>query len=40
MRAIAAGFQVHLAKPLDLEVLVKAIRNLAGRDDDRSETTE
>ncbi len=33
MRAIAAGYQVHLAKPIDIEVLVKAIRDLARRED-------
>lgn len=28
--ALAAGFQVHLAKPIDLDALVEAIRDVAG----------
>jgi signal transduction histidine kinase/DNA-binding response OmpR family regulator len=31
LRALSAGFQMHLAKPLDPEELVAAIANLAGR---------
>ncbi|HEX3770709.1 MAG TPA: response regulator, partial [Polyangiaceae bacterium] len=31
-KAIAAGFQVHAAKPLDLDALVSLVARLAGRD--------
>jgi CheY-like chemotaxis protein len=34
MRALGAGYQVHVAKPINIEVLVKAIRRLAGRGQD------
>jgi CheY-like chemotaxis protein len=29
-RAIASGYQTHLAKPIDIKQLVRAIANLAG----------
>jgi CheY-like chemotaxis protein len=37
MRALAAGYQVHVSKPINIEVLVKAIRHLAGRGGDTDE---
>jgi CheY-like chemotaxis protein len=30
-RALAAGFQVHVAKPIEPEVLLRSIAGLAGR---------
>jgi len=30
-RALAAGFRMHLAKPLDVQTLVTAVATLAGR---------
>jgi CheY-like chemotaxis protein len=30
-RALAAGYQIHVAKPINIEALVEAIRDLAGR---------
>lgn len=30
MRALTAGFQMHLGKPVDLRALVDAIRAVAG----------
>jgi signal transduction histidine kinase len=35
-KAIAAGFQVHAVKPLDLDALVLLVARLAGRDDQGS----
>jgi len=31
-RALSAGFQVHIAKPIEPETLVKSIAGAAGRD--------
>jgi CheY-like chemotaxis protein len=33
MRARVAGYQVHMAKPIDIAVLLNTIRDLAGRGD-------
>jgi CheY-like chemotaxis protein len=30
-RALSAGFQVHIAKPIEPEILVKSIAGVAGR---------
>jgi CheY-like chemotaxis protein len=38
-RAYRAGFQVHLAKPLETATLIEAVARLAGRDDDRGART-
>ena len=38
-RAYRAGFQVHLAKPLEAATLIEAVARLAGRDDDRGAKT-
>jgi ATP-binding cassette subfamily B protein len=31
LRALAAGFQVHIAKPIDIAVLLTTISNLVAR---------
>ncbi|WP_224240634.1 GAF domain-containing protein [Hyalangium gracile] len=35
-RAYRAGFQVHMAKPLEAEALVESVARLAARDDDKA----
>lgn len=40
MRALVAGYQVHVAKPINIAVLLHAIRNLAGRDGSTGERAE
>jgi two-component system CheB/CheR fusion protein len=34
-QALASGFQLHVAKPVDPEELVKVVRSLAGKDKSR-----
>jgi CheY-like chemotaxis protein len=38
LQALQAGFQLHLAKPLDLHTLVTAVARLGGRMDDRRQS--
>jgi signal transduction histidine kinase/ActR/RegA family two-component response regulator len=39
-RALAAGFQLHLAKPVEPDDLVLAVANLAGRTEEQTEETK